>query len=100
MASTHPSDLDVTIFGAGPVDSGPGTNYETSLTRQIAHLPHVATVAPGVDLTGAPLFGGTPRLSDTSEAYPIASVNGLFFTQDRVAVIEGRRATLLDPTKS
>jgi hypothetical protein len=97
VASTNPSTLDVTILGADPASSGAGANYEASLTRQVAHLPHVASVAPAVEFTGAPLVHGAPQLGDTGEAYPVGSVNGLFFTQDRVALLAGHRA---DPARA
>jgi hypothetical protein len=96
VASTNPSALGVTIFGATPTGSNPKSNGVSSLTRRVAHLPHVASVAPGVELTGAPLVAGVPQLDDSNDAYPMASLDGIFFTQDRVAVIEGRRA---DPNR-
>ena len=51
-------------------------------------------MAPGFVLTGAPLTrDGSPRIRVTGLAYPVASVNGLFFTQDRMAVTQGRLAS-------
>ena len=47
--------------------------------------------------TAAPLDrAGAPRLKSVALAYPVASVDGLFFTQDRVAVTQGRMA---DPAR-
>ena len=54
-------------------------------------------VAAAIEVTGAPLTSdGSPRLGVTGEAYPTASINGLFFTQDRVAVTQGRMS---DPAR-
>ena len=41
-------------------------------------------------VVGAPLTAnGTPRVRVTGLAYPVASVNGLFYSQDRVGVNPG-----------
>ncbi len=93
LAGTNPSDLLVSVYGG---DSTASTNpdYDPALTRAIARLPDVRHVAPGIELTGAPLSAnGSPRLRVTGLAYPVASVNGLFFTQDRMAVTQGRLAS-------
>ena len=91
LAATNPSDLTVSVYSGGP--GGP-PDYDPGLTARIAHLPGVRHVAAGFELTGAPLTpGGTPRIRVTGEAFPIASVNGLFFSQDRVAVTQGRLAS-------
>ena len=93
LAATNPSDLTVSVYSGG---SGGTANpdYDPDLTARIAHLPGVRHVAAGFELTGAPLTpGGTPRIRVTGEAFPIASVNGLFFSQDRVAVTQGRLAS-------
>ena len=56
---------------------------------------------PGFVVTGAPLTpDGSPRIRVTGLAYPVASVNGLFFTQDRMAVSEGHLASPHGPTRS
>jgi hypothetical protein len=97
LASTNPSDLEVTIYGGAP-GSSEDPNYDPRLTASIAHLPGVRHVAPGFVVTGAPLTSaGAPRVRITGEAYPVASVNGLLFTQDRMIVNEGRLAS---PTQS
>jgi hypothetical protein len=90
LASTNPSDLVVSIFGSG-VASSQNPNYDPALTSAIARLPHVEHVAPGIEVTGAPLTAdGTPRLRVTGLAFPIASVDGLFFSENRFAITEGR----------
>jgi hypothetical protein len=92
LAATNPSDLVASVYGA----SGTGINpsYDPALSSSIAHLPGVSAVAPGFVVIGAPLTpDGTPRIRVTGLAYPVASVNGLFFSQDRVTVTQGRMAS-------
>ena len=91
LAATNPSDLEVSIYTGG--SGAPNPEYQASLTRKIARLSGVSHVAPGFEVTGAPLTrDGTPRIRVTGLAFPVASVDGLFFTQDRLAVNEGRLA--------
>lgn len=93
LASTNPPDLTVTIFGANANNASSDPSYSTRLTREIARLPYVRTVHVGVLLTAAPLDrSGAPRIKTVALAYPVASVDGLFFTQDRVAVTRGHMA--------
>ena len=97
LASTNPPDLTVTIYGANANSSADNPSYSSRLTNDIAGLAHVRAVHVGVLLTAAPLDrSGAPRIDSTALAYPIASVDGLFFTQDRVAVTAGRMA---DPAR-
>ena len=86
LASTDPSDLSVV---AGPVP-----------VQVFARLPHVRRVESADDLNasrlgpnGAPLSQGTSAVP----AYWVGSVNGLFFNQDRVSVVDGRMA---DPSRA
>jgi FtsX-like permease family len=91
LASSNPSDLQVSIYGAGSGAVNP--QYSPSLTRRIARLPGVSHVAAGFVVIGAPLAAdGAPRIRVTGLAYPVASINGLFFSQDRMAVSQGRLA--------
>jgi hypothetical protein len=93
LASTKPPDLTVTIYGANANNAGSNPSYSPKLTREIARLPYVRAVHVGVLLTAAPLDrSGAPRIKSVALAYPIGSVDGLFFTQDRVAVTEGHMA--------
>jgi hypothetical protein len=93
LASTNPPDLTVTIYGANANGNADNPNYSSRLTHEIARLPLVRAVHVGVLLTAAPLDrSGAPRIDSTALAYPVASVDGLFFTQDRVAVTQGRMA--------
>lgn len=91
LAATNPSDLSVTVYGAS---SGPlALTYNPALTAAIAKLPGVTHVAPGFVVIGAPLTSsGAPRIRVTGLAYPVASVNGLFYSHDRVVVTQGRLA--------
>ena len=92
LAATNPSELNFTVYGAS---SNPSSNpaYNPALTAAIARLPGVTHVAPAFVVIGAPLTSsGAPRIGVTGLAYPVASVNGLFYSHDRVAVIEGRMA--------
>ncbi len=91
LASTNPSDLSVSVYSGGGAGGSNNPDYDPALTAAIARLPHVRHVAVAIEVTGAPLTSdGSPRLGVTGEAYPVASINGLFFTQDRVAVTKGR----------
>ena len=90
LTATNPSDVFVTMYG-GPAGGANNPNYDPALTRGIEALPHVRRVATGLVLTGAPLTrDGTPRIRVTGLAYPVASLNGLFFSQDRLGVSAGR----------
>ena len=87
--STNPSDLTVSVYSGGASSNNP--DYDPALTAAIARLPDVRHVASAIDVTGAPLSSdGSPRLGVTGEAYPVASVDGLLFTQDRLALTQGR----------
>ena len=93
LASTNPPDLGVTIYGANGNDDSENPNYSPKLTNEIAHLPGVRHVKAGIEISAAPLRAdGAPRLATIALAYPIASVDGLFFDQDRVTVTQGRMA--------
>ncbi len=92
LAATNPSDVEVSIYSGG--NGGANIGYSSSLDREIARLPGVRHVDAGVVLTGAPLTrDGSPRIRVTGLAYPVASVNGLFFSQDRMVVNQGRLAS-------
>jgi hypothetical protein len=92
VAATNPSDFEVSIYSGG--NGGPNLGYSPSFARKIARLPGVRHVAAGFIVTGAPLTrDGSPRIRVTGLAYPVASVSGLFFTQDRMVVNQGRLAS-------
>jgi hypothetical protein len=86
LASTNASDLDV-ITGPIPVAEFarlPGVKHVESAT----FLANAAFLAP----SGAPI-----KFRSSAGAYAIGSVDGLYFNQDRVTVVQGRMA---DPTRA
>ena len=102
LDSTNPSNLTVSVYNGEGAGNSANPEYDPALTTAISRLPGVRHVAVGIELTGAPLTpDGTPRLGATGEAYPVASVNGLLFTQDRVTVTQGRHGVAeRSPTRS
>ena len=99
LASTDPSNLTVTVIGGAQVGGG-SANYSSGAAAEVARLPGVKHVESAVPLVVAPLLAdGAPRLNaDTaSSVFPVASVTGEFFDQDRVAVTQGRMA---DPDRA
>jgi hypothetical protein len=89
LASTSPSDLSVPTYGA----AGNGANYSPGLTRQISQLPGVKHVEAWISVNAVPLRpNGSADLSHLAQIYPTASVDGLYFSQDRAAVTQGRMA--------
>jgi hypothetical protein len=88
LAGTNPSDLSVPTFGASA--SG---NYSAALTTKIAKLREVRHVAAWISVNAVPLRpDGAPVLDHFAQIYSAASVDGLYFNQDRAAVIQGRMA--------
>src|SRR5438105_11013116 len=89
LASTNPSDLNVSYFGAnsGPTAASP---YSASLTNEIAHLPHVRRVRSLLVPTVNPLAAnGGPDVNLGAQLATGGSVDGLLSNQDRVTVIHG-----------
>lgn len=81
LASTNPSDMSV-FTGPVPVNV-------------LARLPHVKRVESADVLNAAQLGpNGAPVSHGRSagQVFPVGSVDGLFFNQDRVTVIDGRMA--------
>jgi len=93
LASTHASDLQVTIISSSSTDPGA---YSPAITKLIAGQAHVRHVAGFVNVFAAPLRAdGTPDLPaalQNNQVTTIAPVNGEYFDQDRVAVAQGRMA--------
>jgi hypothetical protein len=90
LASTNPSDLTLTVYGIGG-DPGP------SLVKTIRHLPGVKDVAALYSPAFAPLSpGGSPVLADLAQVTVVGSLGTMFYDQDRLTVIDGRRA---DPNR-
>jgi hypothetical protein len=85
LKTTDPSDLAIDI----------GT-YNPKILREIARLPDVTSIetyvspnAVPVSATGSVDFH-SPEV--TSNFDPVASVNGLYFKQDRMTIVKGRLA--------
>ena len=96
LASTNPSDLSVPTFGTSASGS-----YSATLTTEIAKLREVKHVEAWISVNAAPLHpDGAPVLDHLAQIYTVASVNGLYFNQDRVAVTQGRMADPAGPMSS
>ncbi|HWF16965.1 MAG TPA: FtsX-like permease family protein [Acidimicrobiales bacterium] len=93
LASTKPSNLGITVFGGVGNGGGTAPTYSSSAVEAIARLPGVRHVEAAIPVAAAPLApNGAPRLVNINDVQPVASVDGLFFNQDRLAVIAGRMA--------
>jgi hypothetical protein len=93
LASTNPSNLGVTVFGGVGNGGGNAPTYSSSAVETIARLPGVRHVEAAIPIAAAPLgLDGAPRLVNINDVQPVASVDGLFFDQDRLAVTAGRMA--------
>ena len=93
LASTNPSDLGVVPIFGGPAS----VDNSQALERRIAHLPHVRHVEEAtLGLTYLRLTSsGMPILHSavtSANVEPFASVDGLYFNQDRVVAVRGRLA--------
>ena len=84
LAASNPSSLDVDPGG-----------YSPRIVRRISGLPHVASSKAYVALYGLrALRSGfaDPRTSFNQQVELVGSLNGLYFSQDRVIITKGRRA--------
>lgn len=91
LASTSPSNLSVSVYG-GRNGNSENVSYSPPAVRKIARLAGVKHVGAAITLTAFPLLpGGAPRLGTGTldSTIPVASVNGLYFSQDRLAVRVG-----------
>jgi hypothetical protein len=87
LASTNPSDLTMTVYSTASGSAG------ASLTAKIARLADVRHVDSLVTPTFLPLTPqGAPRLDLANVVVSVGSIDGLTLGQDRLAVVEGRRA--------
>ncbi len=92
LASTNPSDMTMTVYNSRTGGPGP------ALTAKIIRLADVKRVETLVAPTVAPLApNGAPRLNTLADVDIGGSLDGMFFNQDRLTVIEGRRA---DPSRA
>jgi hypothetical protein len=97
LASTNPSNLGITVFGGVGNGGGSAPIYSPSAVQAIERLPGVKHVEAAIPIAAAPLApDGAPRLGAINDIQPVASVDGLFFDQDRLAVTAGRMA---DPNR-
>jgi FtsX-like permease family len=94
LASTNPSDLTVQYAG----------NYYAGMppfAGAVARLPDVrraeSAVEPVADVLGRDGAPTPASLAASISLAAVASVNGLYFTQDRVAVVAGRMADPASP---
>jgi hypothetical protein len=88
LASTNPSNLSLGTALYNP-EIGYNTGYNESLVQRIARLPGVDTVKSYAGLNGYPL----PSKDSNANVSVLGSVDGQYFTQDRVTVITGRMPT-------
>ncbi len=93
LASTNPSNLSVGTALYNPA-LGFTTGYNAPLIRVIQHLPYVKRAESYAALYAYPLGAdGLPTTAARSaNVNDEGSVNGLFFNQDRVTVVQGRMA--------
>ena len=89
LKGTNPSDLAIDV----------GT-YNPKILKEIAHLPQVTSIKTYVSPNAAPVTKSghvdTHNRLFNSNFDPIASLNGLYFDQDRMTILQGR---LPDPRR-
>src|ERR1700684_844559 len=88
IASTNPSDLTVLTGLYEPAAGYAG--YDPAVIRAIARLPHVRWVESYAGLNVA-ILGPNGAPLGPPEPLP-GSIDGEFFSQDRVAIVQGRMA--------
>jgi hypothetical protein len=85
LASTNPSDLTMAVYGFA-LNSG----KTSSLKGTITHLKGVERVVTAAGPNGVALkANGAPRLNTFSNVTASGSLDGMFLTQDRLAVVDG-----------
>ena len=95
IASTDPIAFAVGT-GIYPL-TGP-SGYDPALVGQIAHLPGVAGVGSAIGLNLVVMGpNGAPVKGDANPGNGSGSVDGAYFTRDKVSVVEGRMARADDP---
>ena len=90
LASTNPSSLTLSVGS----DSGAPSPFSPALTNSIARQPGVAGVADLLTPAIAPLnANGSPDLAGVAaNAQDVGSTDGMYFSRDRMTVVEGRMA--------
>jgi hypothetical protein len=104
LASTNPSQLRLGTAVYDP-SAGLQTGYFPRFIKEIARLPHVRKVESAILLNAVPLFSKTGKIGSNGEPSPglptnlntIGSLNGEYFTMDRVAITKGHMANPNDP---
>lgn len=94
LRSTNPSDLSVAVYG-------PNGQTVADITDQIRHLPgvkHVDTAVAPTIIRMEP--NGAPDLTVVSSVTALASADGEFVDQDRLALVSGRRANQARPDEA
>ena len=98
LARSDSSDLQVEITDVAATSTQP---YSSVQTAQLAHLPGVRRVAGNVAVLVTPVRSdGAPDIPpalQSNQVETVGSVHGEYFTQDRVAVTQGR---LADPART
>ena len=96
LAQDDASTLTVSIYGT--TNDAIANNYSPSLEAAIRALPGVQSVGAWVGSFILPLLpNGTPIPAANNEVNVAASLDGLYFHQDRVAVLAGRMADPNNP---
>jgi hypothetical protein len=98
LASTNPSNLSLGTALYNPM-LGYKTGYDAPLVQTISKLPYVKHAESYAEISSIPIGpNGQPTgAADNSNVDVLGSVNGLFFNQDRVTVVQGRMA---DPNRA
>ena len=91
LASTNPSDLQLGTSLYNPA-LGNSSGDDAARINTIAHLPHVRHVASVAGLSSGPLNANGTILNAYYNANTTSegSIDGLYLTQDRVTVRQGR----------
>ena len=98
LASTNPSNLSLATALWNPA-LGYTTGYNRPLVATIARLPHVRRAESYSAIYSEPIgANGQPTSAAQKANFDVnGSVDGLYFSQDRVTVLQGRMA---DPTRA
>ena len=98
LASTNPSNLSLATALWNPA-LGYTTGYNGPLVATIARLPHVRRAESYAAIYSEPIgANGQPTAAAEKANFDVnGSVDGLYFNQDRVTVVQGRMA---DPTRA
>ncbi len=98
LASTNPSNLSLGTALWDPA-LGYTTGYDGALVAKISHLPDVRRAASYADIYSVPLAsdGQPTKAAEVANFDVQGSVGGLYFTEDRVSVVQGHMA---DPNRA